>query len=160
MNDTKIYIIAILVTIALALGGFLFGRYTTKPEVVIKYITKIDSTFVVMPAETLTVTGKGKIQYQDRDKFIFVDRFIDTCKPFISKLDTIVKKDTLSLAYNYPNNVFSIILKQKPDSVLTRTITINSDPVEIKRPLFIDVLSHSGSFIIGGLIGYGIGRIR
>ena len=160
MNDTKIYIIAIIITIALGLGGFLFGRYTTKPEVVVKYITKIDSTFVVMPAETLTVTAKGKIQYQDRDKFIFVDRFIDTCKPFTARLDTIVKKDTLSLAYQYPNNIFNIILKQKPDSVLTRTITISSDPIEIKRPLYIDVLSHTGSFVLGGFIGYAIGRIR
>lgn len=46
------------------------------------------------------------------------DSLIQT-KPFIARIDTFHKHDTISLAYDYPENTFSMTYSHKPDTTTT-----------------------------------------
>lgn len=46
------------------------------------------------------------------------DSLIQT-KPFVARIDTINKYDTISLTYDYPENTFSMTYSHKPDTTTT-----------------------------------------
>lgn len=156
MTKTQDILITIGIIAVLVIISFFVGRCSHQPVETIKYITKIKDSVQVVAQDPIIIKSPGRIMYKDRDRLVFVPRFQDTCRPFTIVLDTILKKDTLNLRYEYPANNISLFLKQKPDSIIIRTITLQTDPVIIKRAWYLDAGLSLGSAVLG----YGIGRIK
>jgi len=93
-----------------------------------------DTTFVIRH-DSIYFEGKAKLRYITEYKTIDISRVdsiiytkTDSIKtlPFVASLDTIVKQDTFRIAFEYPQAVFSLMLRLKPDSVQYeyKTITV------------------------------------
>lgn len=72
---------------------------------------KTDTLIIFKEGKKITLDSvKMKIKYV-RDTVIIT-------KPFVAKIDTLIKFDTISIVYHYPENLFSMKLSQKPDSTI------------------------------------------
>ena len=155
MTDSTKYLTSIFLLMALLAGSYYVGYISGKETIIktdIKQIhTQTNDTTIIERTPIKVIQKEGDIVY-------IKDTIIQT-QPFIVKLDTIIQHDTINVDYTFPQNKFNMLLRQHPDSIITKTVTITDFRiVEIKRPVYIDILSHSGAFIIGGLIGYGVGK--
>ena len=149
--------IAIAICI-LFLAAFLVGRFTAPKE--IQYIDKAVITEKVKYDTINSIALRDKIQLIDSGKIVYIDssKVIET-KAFVSSIDTICKQDTINVKYEYPKNQFYLTVLPRPDTFRTiNKLEIRTEIIKIERPIWIDILSHSGAFIIGGGIGYLIGH--
>ena len=74
---------------------------------------------------------------------------------FKSSIDTILRQDTIKVSYEYPNNVFELLVRKKPDSI--RTIT----EIHLKEVEKVEAWYIKPSIFLGGvLIGYVGGKIK
>lgn len=126
-------------------------KTTIKEVAVVKYDTvysveRYEPTIINKATATFTITKK--------------DTVIKTA-PFIATLDTIVMRDTIKVDYSFPQNYFNLKYLRHLDSIrVINKETIKFEIVKVERPLWLDIVSHSGAGAVGGLIGFGIGRIR
>ena len=120
-----------------------------------------DTIYITVPSKPIYLdTGKAKITYKYIKKIDTVTRYqdidfgkADSIPAFTAELDTIVKNDTLSLKYYYPENYFWLSIKQQPDTL--KTITIFKEKiikVESNRQWWEIPLYVAGSFLIGYVI--------
>lgn len=76
------------------------------------------------------------------------------CAPYVAVLDTIVSRDTLTVEYKHPEASFSVMLRQRPDSIVkvftTVTNTVHQGP---------DIWAQIGTHAATMLVGYGVGRL-
>lgn len=145
--------IAIAVCV-LFLAAFLVGRFTAPKD--IQYVDKAVVSEKVIRDTVDNIKIRDKIQLVDSGKIVYIDssRIIQT-KAFVSTIDTICKQDTISVKYEYPKNQFYLTVLPRPDTFKTiNKLEIRTEVVKLERPIWIDILSHSGAFIIGGGIGY------
>lgn len=145
----KIYL---LCSIGGMICGFLialliFGKTGNRPGNQTVTLIHSDTVFIIKPAEPLIITRiKAKIT-PVRDTLILT-------QPFIAAVDTIINDDTLTAGYEYPDNVFSIDLRRKPDSVMVRTVTINTPTIKKRAWWEVPV------YVAGGVLaGYFFGSI-
>lgn len=116
---------------------------TEKSIVLTDTIVKNDTVFVYQ--EPIVIKDKiASIKYV-RDTFIIT-------KPFEARIDTIIKFDTVFAMYRYPENMFDLVIRTKPDTTLKEKVIITNTIVK-ERPLWIDILSHTGAVLGGFYIG-------
>lgn len=106
-------------------------------------IEKRDTVRLTVPQEPIVIKAKPIIKY-------IKDTVILT-KPFVAKLDTIYKHDTIKVSYEYPANVMDILMKKRPDTVIQYTLTRE---IYKQRSIYVDVLTHLGATVVGLGIGW------
>jgi hypothetical protein len=115
MNYWKILFIVTLI----ALIGFLiyFSMSKNKTPSTGRIIWKSDTIMKVLPQKIVEIrNAKPKIIY-------LKDTIIET-QPFIAKLDTIIRRDTIWAEYVFPENSFSLGYRSQSDSLLQITNTM------------------------------------
>jgi hypothetical protein len=158
MNDLTKILVAIIVFLVSLAGSFILG-YTYRNEKVIE--RQIPPTIIRDTTYNVIERGVIKVQYLPGEV-----EYIDTSKhimtsPFIARADTIIRQDTIAVQYSYPQNSFAFMLSMKPDTVVYIEIkTLDTKIIENKIPAWQLILSHTGAGLLGGVLGYGIGRIR
>lgn len=105
MKTLDIIIIAIIVAIL----TILVNR-TDKDEIPIE-IKRDTITKIIERKPTIIDKRQASIRIKK-------DSLIQT-KPFIARIDTQYKLDTISLTYDYPENTFSMTYTHKPDTTTT-----------------------------------------
>ena len=116
-------------------------------------VVRIDTVTKVIEHEPLHVTAPAVVRYV-RDTVTLSDTIIQT-RPFIARLDTVVRRDTLGVEYRFPQHTFSVLLRQAPDSIRYETRTITLTNYE-RRAWWLDALTHVGA----ASLGYAIGSVR
>lgn len=85
-----------------------------------------------------------------------VDTLRDTViqsPPFTATLDTIIQRDTIGAAYHFPEHRFDVTLRPRPDSIIVRTMVINTE--SIRRDSWWQTASWIGLGLATGLVtGY------
>lgn len=131
---------------------FFVGRCTKEPEKVIERKTEIVRDTIINTVQQppiIIYKAKPVIEYQtDYDTVIIT-------KPFIAKIDTVIIRDTVHAEYVFPQNTFSMILKRKPDSVVTfREYVIKTEYIK-------DAWWEKPAWATGGiLLGYLLGKVK
>lgn len=158
----NLYAAAIIIILAF-LCGWLAGRYMHGGSDVICTYDTIVKTVVVdrpsvyiknAPAEIIT---KEKIK-QVIDTLIVSDtiRAYDTAylvRPFIACLDTVLpSRDTLDARYYFPENMFDIFFKPKPDTIQTQWITKIEKEKETES-VWVKIGIGSAGIILGYILG-------
>lgn len=155
----------LLLMIALS-GAFLVGRcsapdhsYNNGKAISDSVAGIIVSGRKIDTVVTETVKYRPQIVYRDVAKIVYmpIDTLLEV-QPFVASADTVLNScDTLSLAYEYPANILSWKLKQCPDTLIARNIYEQVFQTKIiERPLWQDILSHTGVGLAVGLIVWGL----
>lgn len=122
------------------------------------FIMKSDKNVIIQEKiirDTITKYQEPIIIEKVKAQLIYKRDTIIQARPFAARIDTVIKFDTIRASYDFPENYFSLLVKRKPDTVYTNTIYL-TEYKEIKRPLYIDILSHTGAILSGFLIGNNI----
>ena len=125
METIKSNLIAFLCIAVIVLFTLHKCSESEKPPKVIDntiYIEGKTDTLIKYDTSFVYLKGKGKIQWLIDT--VYKDSIYPT-KPFISRLDTILNKDSISISYSYPKNDFTLNIRRF-DSILyiNRTDTI------------------------------------
>lgn len=120
----------------------------------------IDTITKVIDHEPITITDRRATVRYVRDTVRWGDTVrvrdtVYTTRPFVAVIDTIIKHDTITAAYRFPQQTFSLALRRAPDSVRYEVRTVTLTNYE-KREWWIDALGAIGA----GGIGYAIGRAQ
>ena len=150
METIKSYSIVILVGIVIILL-FLNDCSGTKPKVIETTLYKEGKTDTLIKYDTnyVYLRGKGKIQWLIDT--VYKDSIYPT-KPFLSTLDTVLNKDSISISYSYPKNDFTLNIRRY-DSILyiNRTDTIRYTKTHYEKETnWLYVL---GGSVIGLIVG-------
>lgn len=162
--------------VSLILGGIV-GWYLHKPIPAVIFKTTTDTVYVQVTKPPLVVTGKGRVVWDtimiEKTSYIaakncdsvLINEFngftIKTkqeltsnlykylfTRPFTSVLDTILK-DTITLKYKFPSNIFNIEIRYKPDSIMSiRNIEYVDTQKWYEKPAYL-----VGGIITGMIIG-------
>lgn len=108
---------AIIVILSLLLGFGISEQYFNK----VQEIVKID-TLTVIPEPVIVERISPKIIYKS-------DTIIKT-KPFTAMVDTIFKRDTIKVRYDFPENNMKIAIKMATDTVYNSHLSIVEDSKE------------------------------
>ncbi|MGB9702507.1 MAG: hypothetical protein ACPL1A_07255 [Candidatus Kapaibacteriota bacterium] len=99
--------------------------------------------------DTLIIFKEGKKIVLDsvKMKIKYVRDTVIITKPFVAKIDTLIKYDTISIVYHYPENLLSMKLSQKPDStiIIKQIEYVQKEEEWWKQPALI---------LSGAVIGY------
>ena len=95
-------------------SGFVFGKYYFHNE--------IDNVIVKRDTVLKTVNPQPLILEKVKTKIIKTRDTIIITKPFKAVVDTIIKRDTVFAKFEYPENLFSLSIKSKPDTIKTYSI--------------------------------------
>jgi|DewCreStandDraft_4_1066084.scaffolds.fasta_scaffold02152_7 uncharacterized membrane protein len=138
------FIIGIIAGIIICSGLALFKVEKSAVETKIVF----DTIFREIPSKPI-ILQKVKMQYEKvRDTIILT-------QPFIAKLDTIMDKDTVKAMYEYPENLLSLEIYKKPDSIMFQTITIYKEKSKSEewweKPV-IFITGIASGFIISNII--------
>jgi hypothetical protein len=146
-KDLK-YILLILAILIVAF--MIFSKFWGADESSI--YTGITKTQIIYDTIIKTIPSKPIIINKVKTKLVKVrDTTIQT-EPFAASIDTIVNTDTIKALYEFPENLMSLRINKKPDSLLLRTITV-FQPVEKK----VDWWEKPAVFLGGAIIGLTIG---
>lgn len=120
------------------------------PEIIYKTVTQtVRDTVVVERPRTV-------VRVVQAPATVRVDTLRDTViqvRPFVATLDTIIQRDTLQAAYAFPEHRFSINFRPRPDSIIFRTMVINTE--SIRRDSWWQTASWIGLGLATGLVtGY------
>lgn len=120
-------------------------REVPRPMVVVRYLPARVKVIAQPP-------GVPPVQWIDSSNSdTAASRDTLTARPFTATADTIVGRDTVSLAFDFPPPRLSLVMRPGPDSIRTvyQTQTIS---ITQPQPWYLDVAKIAGSF----LIGYGL----
>lgn len=139
----RIINIAIVLMFLIALiGSYYLGRCSKTCEV--DYITKRDTIVEIRYSEPIVIErAKTKIVYKR-------DTIIET-KPFVATIDTIIKMDTIYVAFNYPEMTLDVIVKKQPDTLMHEKIFVETQAKRAWWEIPVSVLA-------GTVVGYLLGR--
>ncbi|MCX6148342.1 MAG: hypothetical protein NTW25_13995 [Candidatus Kapabacteria bacterium] len=139
MKNTLIIII-ILLFIALI---YLFNESNNKD--INNQIIKRDTVLKYIEHKPINVNNKkAKIKY-------IKDTIIST-KPYEASLDTIINKDTISLSYIYPDNIFNLNINKSIDTLKCEREIITNNNNKDSNWFDIAIASISG-IILGYILG-------
>jgi len=141
----------IIITISLALSfalGFVLGEnYSHK---------RLKNEIPIVKIKRDTILKKVKVKplilEKIKTKIIHTKDTIIITKPFKAIVDTIIKRDTVFAQFEYPNNLFSLSIKSKPDTIKTYSI-IYKELREKKEKWWEKPLIIFSSLTAGYLIG-------
>jgi len=155
--DKHIYYAGGLLILALIAISFFIGKGSVAPT--IQYVDKPSITKeITYDTIEKTVTLKPIYISNKSDTTIIIDNGqVITTKPFVATLDTILNGDTIQSKYAFPQDSFYLKLLPKPLVYKEiNTITTKIEIVKVERPTWLDILSHTGAGLFGGLIGFGL----
>ncbi len=90
-----------------------------------------------------------------KTKIIHTRDTVIITKPFVALLDTILRLDTVSAKFQYPENLFSVAIRSHQDSIKMESVTIYKT-IERKSPWW-----EVPAYILGGVAtGYLIGAAK
>ena len=156
MDVWKKYLVVLTAAIVLLLGGWL-GR-TLFPKTVTKYRDVVVEYRDTTRDTTISWKERRLISVRDTGRIVYLRDTIIETRPFVASLpDSLYDGDTLNVDYYYPNNMFEVMLRRRPEKVETVTnyITITKE-VEKPEAWYIKPLWTTG----GLLIGFGLGSIK
>lgn len=134
--------IAVILLMILAFaGGWLVSGSFKKEKPCITSAGKIyvhDTITALKPSEPLIIEKYHPVIRVKRDTLVI-------SKPFMARIDTIIKRDTIIGSYEFPENFFSMRISSVPDSILTREIVI-------EKPCGSDNWWETPAIAAGGLI--------
>lgn len=143
--------VVVIAVVAAYFGGYFTGKHYKKPDVV-QQVVRIDTVQHVLERQPILISRAAAkldtIRITDHDT-------VYSTPAFIASLDTVVRHDTVSVSYAFPQHTFSVALRQHPDTVKLPQITIVQTEYE-KRAWWVDALTHIGA----ASIGYAAGRAR
>ena len=140
------YIISLLAFLLGLLSGYLlFDKFGNNDTSIINKVEH-DTVFTQIASVPL-------ILEKVKTKIIYKKDTVIVTNPFIASIDTIVKHDTVHAEYEFPENIFSLNVRSKPDTLQTVYIKTyeraNEQTKWWERP----------AYILGGCIaGYFIGK--
>jgi hypothetical protein len=146
MEKSKYYLIIIL-AILIGIFGLYFLNISDKPRTDSKNINtiKIDTIIKFIYQEPIVITKYKTRLVKKSDTIIEVN-------PFVALIDTFIKHDTIRAEFEFPQNLFSMEIKRKPDSVriekITQVQTIEKDKPWWEVPVYI-----VGGTVLGYLLG-------
>ena len=161
MENIKTYSIGLLLIAVIVLlslkdcNGFQNGNSSKNSETIIYKRGKTD-TLVTYKDKLVYLKSKGKIQWLK--EIVYIDtanNHIDTLKPFISSIDTIISNDTLKVSYAYPLNEFELSLKKRDSILFIKQV----DTLNITKTETIEKAPPLWHYILTGLLGISIGAI-
>lgn len=154
-HGNKLLALLMLLLLSSLLGGFIGWQIKPCPcpETAEATAVRIDTVTKVIEHEPILVKAPAIVRYV-RDTITQTDTLIQT-RPFVARLDTVVKRDTLGVEYRFPQHTFAVAFRRAADSVRFETKTITLTRQE-HRPWWIDALTHVGA----GALGYAVGRVR
>lgn len=151
-KNTWIIILAmIMLLIGYMISHYIFPNKVEKIKIVkekeVSIVTDTIKELILRPQ--ITIKDTGSIVYR-------VDTVIIT-KPFVATLDTIAKGDSIAIAYYFPENLFDLNIRFKPDEKITikEYITITKE-IEKEEAWWIKPCYVAGSLVLG----YGLGSIK
>ncbi|MBM2817031.1 MAG: hypothetical protein HW421_3793 [Ignavibacteria bacterium] len=130
---------------ALILGGILCyfiipQKVMLRHQIEEKKIIYIDTLIRTLPAKPIYIKRTAEKIIKLRDTIIQTN-------PFCSAIDTIIAFDTVHAEYEFPENIFTIEVKKKPDTMKIQTISI-MQTVKEETPWW-----QTPVYIIGGALG-------
>ncbi len=153
-GEIKYIIIACAVCLLIGSGfGYVYRGEKTNN------IYQIDTVYKTMQPRIIYLdTALPKVVYRERSVLIYdtlniirIDTLRYASLPFVAVLDTATNEgDSVRAKFWFPENIYTNIYA-KPRTIKVPILTYKT---EIKvRPLWIDILSHTGACVIGVLIG-------
>ena len=142
----KVNYLKIAVAAALSVVAFFCGsRCNDNPNAAFPAVVSIDTIYRAVPSEPIVVT---KI----KTKIVRTSDTVIRFQPFIARVDTVIKHDTINAAFEYPANLFSLTVRSHPDTLMTERIlyTMNNTRSE---EWWIKPLVFAGGVIGGYFIG-------
>ncbi|QLH54985.1 MAG: hypothetical protein CH6_4507 [Candidatus Kapaibacterium sp.] len=137
----------ILVVLITAVVVFAIVQTCRRSSIERVEIVKYDTIEIVKPVEKIVIQkAKPRIK-------IVRDTIIKT-KPFVAELDTIVKSDTVSAKYTFPENLFELQISRKADTFRIPQFVVARD--DRKK----DWLDKIGTFVVGVSLGFLIAKIK
>ncbi len=114
-------------------------------------------TIVQVKEKPIYIRSQGKIQWLK--EVVYADTnssHIDTLRPFISSIDTIISNDTLKVSYAYPLNEFELSLKKRDSILYINTVdtlqTIKTETIEKSPPFWHYMLTGLLGIVTGAII--------
>lgn len=117
-------------------------------------VTVRDTVVVERPRTVIRVVQAPAIVRYDTLR----DTILQT-PPFTAALDTIIQRDTINARYTFPEHRFDLTLRPRPDSIIFRTMVINSE--SIRRSSWWETAGWIGLGLATGMVtGYVTGSIN
>lgn len=156
-DDNKLQSIIGIILAAMILGGVL--GWILKPcpcegaDPVVQSVVDIKIDSIPYPVEVPKIVLKHK---RSTDTVFRDTGRTYTTPAFTSSLDTTIDKDSLSVAFDYPQHTFSVLLRRAPDTAMVPQTTITlTNTIYERRPWWMDALTHVGA----AALGYGVGSL-
>jgi len=142
--------IAILAMLLLAAA---YGAGCGSNRTITKTIVKKDTAYITVPSDPIVIyRTKTKVKYLKGDTVR--DTIYYKTPAFVATLDTITGGDTISAKYEFPEHLLSLMVRQKPDSIKTVTIEIETTKTEIDSgPWWKAPAIGLGGAFLGYLVG-------
>lgn len=157
-------IITIIILVACSAAMFFLGRETKPAEVMMSF--KTDTLYIcdtVLRTAEPVLVEKAKANIRNRESGIgnqgketLPNSQFPIPNSFVATLDTIINADTLHAEFEYPEALFSILLKRRPDSTFIKTIFIDRTIYAQKERASWEIPVYVGVGVIGGFL---LGRI-
>jgi hypothetical protein len=156
-DDMKLQSLIGIIIASMILGGVLGWILkpcpceATEPVVQSVVDVRIDSIpyEVAVPKIILKNTKSTDTVYRDTGH-------VYTTPAFTAELDTTIDKDSLTVAFDYPQHTFSVLLRRAPDTAMVPQTTITlTNTIYERRPWWMDALTHVGA----ATLGYGVGQL-
>ena len=93
----------------------------------------------------------GDLYDNDNINYTAIDKYI--LPEFIVNFDTIVNRDTFSLRYEFPRNLFHFDFGPHKDSLMFQQLTIEHKITETKTNWWTTFIIATGSCVAGYLLG-------
>ena len=165
MNSNQT-ILTIIILVACSAAMFFLGRETKPPEYLTSF--KTDTLYVcdtVLETAEPVFVEKAVAAIKKRDWGLrtgdlkgidSIDPNRKNPAPFTATLDTILNSDTLHAEFEYPEALFTILLKRRPDTTFVKTIYIDRNIYAFKEREGWEIPVYIGAGIVGGFL---LGRI-
>lgn len=144
MNQTTAIIGIFSCALGIVVGAWLFSDTTTNTETVRDVEIRLDTIVHEIHHEPVI------IQHAKADTVIRLQTdTVYRTTAFVSKIDTVIHRDTVHAEYAFPQHTFSVALRQSPDSVqyVTKEVFITKHRA---TPWF----EYVGSALAGVAVGY------
>ncbi len=169
IDTTQKMVVRAILLVAALYGIFYLGQQNGTPEPIT--LIKTDTLTMMVPAQPIIIqNAKAQIEYRDiikwktktetdtivkyREGITVVDSLFAT-KPFTAVFDSVLLNDTVHAEYMFPEDIFSISIRQAPDTMRTKIMTIYRDKI-IDEPWW-----NIPAYIISGVAaGYLLGNTK
>ncbi|MCX6146060.1 MAG: hypothetical protein NTW25_02250 [Candidatus Kapabacteria bacterium] len=145
-------IVIVIVLILISLFALFIMKSSNSKSTTIYLKGKTD-TVVKLKHDTITLQGRGIIEYRDKTIYVEINGKKTEVTPFEAKLDTLINQDSINIKYNYPVNVFDLTYKRH-DSIITinktdTLKTVNTEYVKDNTKWYENLIYGVGGFVIG-----------